>query len=261
MKVRGLCIMPFLMTATACEVHFEHDAAEELTSICSPVMFEQTPFTQCTADPAEHAIDMDLSAEGEDKLYRSLRSLADDRLFREGPPIIFATNGGMYNNDGFPVGYYVEHGQRWTVLNQNEGPGNFHLLPNGVFFGDSPTGPWGVWETERFAERNDRPFFATQSGPMLVINGELHPRIDPDGTSLRIRNAVGVDSFGRAHFVVSEAPVSFGKLGRYFRDVLNVRNALYLDGTVSQIWDPADGRLDTGQPIGPIVVVTMQEDA
>ncbi|MDE1466649.1 phosphodiester glycosidase family protein [Aurantiacibacter sp. D1-12] len=261
MNGRTLLSLALIAALTGCDIHFERDAAEDLTSICSPVMFEEVPFTQCTADPAQHAIDMDLRAEGEDAPFRSLRALSEsDRAF-ETPPIVFATNGGMFDDDGMPIGYFVEHGHRLTVLNQNEGPGNFHLLPNGVFFGESPTGPWDVMDTDSFAERGERPYFATQSGPMLVVNGELHPQINPDGTSLRIRNAVGVDGFGRAHFVMSEAPVSFGKLARYFRDVLNVRNALYLDGTVSQMWDPADGRLDTGQPIGPLIVVTMQEDA
>ena len=90
---------------------------------------------------------------------------------------------------------------------------------------------------------------------MLVIKGELHPEIQPDGQSRKIRNAVGVDALGRAHFIISEAPISFGKLARYYRDVLNVGNALYLDGSVSMIWDPATGRLDTGASIGPLIVV------
>jgi prepilin-type processing-associated H-X9-DG protein len=70
---------------------------------------------------------------------------------------------------------------------------------------------------------------------------------------------VGVDAAGRAHFIISEAPVSFGKLARLYRDVLNVNNALFLDGSVSQMWDPASERLDKGAPIGPIILVTDRE--
>ncbi|MGB3796240.1 MAG: phosphodiester glycosidase family protein, partial [Alteraurantiacibacter sp.] len=155
---------------------------------------------------------------------------------------------------------YVEEGKRLGLLNENDGPGNFHLLPNGVFFGETAAGPWRVWETGRFSDDiEDRPAFATQSGPMLVIDSELHPAFDIDGDSRKIRNAVGVDAAGRAHFIITEAPVSFGKLARLYRDVLKVKNALFLDGSVSQIWDPAKDRLDGGPSIGPIILVTDKE--
>ena len=42
-------------------------------------------------------------------------------------------NGGMYDTEGRPIGYYVEDGERRHTLNRNEGAGNFHLMPNGVF--------------------------------------------------------------------------------------------------------------------------------
>ncbi|QZH74688.1 MAG: phosphodiester glycosidase family protein [Erythrobacter sp.] len=234
-----------------CDARFDSDAAAELESPCEPVMFEDTPFTHCTANPARHTVGMDLAPEGSDAPYRSLTAFAETNPTR----VIMAMNGGMYDTEGQPIGYFVEDGRRLAVLNQNEGPGNFHLLPNGVFFGEAD-GPWRVLDTETFAAQiTDRPQFATQSGPMLVIRGELHPEIDPDGTSHKLRNAVGVDASGRAHFLISEAPVSFGKLARYYRDVLNVDNALFLDGSVSQLWDPANDRLDTGPPIGPLIVV------
>ena len=90
---------------------------------------------------------------------------------------------------------------------------------------------------------------------MLVIGGKLHPEITQDGPSRAIRNGVGVDAQGRAHFVISQTPMSFGKLARFYRDVLKTPNALYLDGSVSALWDPASGRMDGGVPIGPIIVV------
>ncbi|WP_338245053.1 phosphodiester glycosidase family protein [Aurantiacibacter hainanensis] len=245
-----------LLFLTACTIRADGDEQAARDSICDPIVFEDSPFTHCIAEPGEHAIGMDLSPDGSDRPYRSLEALAEG-VDEEDGDIALAVNGGMFDGEGQPIGYYVEDGLRLTVLNQNEGPGNFHLLPNGVFFGATAEGPWRVWETERFArEIEDRPHFATQSGPMLVASGQLHPAFDIDGTSRKIRNAVGVDAAGRAHFVISEAPVSFGKLARLYRDVLNVNNALFLDGTVSQMWDPAKGRVDTGAPIGPLIVVT-----
>ena len=100
------------------------------------------------------------------------------------------------------------------------------------------------------------PDFATQSGPMLVINGKFHPQISANGESVNVRNAVGVDTQGRAHFVISEVPVSFGRLARFMRNELGCANALYLDGTVSSLWYPAGDRQDNDYPLGPLIVVT-----
>ncbi|GGD52007.1 phosphodiester glycosidase family protein [Aurantiacibacter arachoides] len=241
----------------SCEVHFDGEESEAVASICAPVMFEQSPFTHCTADPAEHVVGTALAPEGGSP-WRSLRAFSQDDTASQGA--MMAMNAGMYDSDGQPIGYFVENGQRLHLLNRAEGPGNFHLLPNGVFFGTTD-GSWRVLPTDAFAEQvTERPMFATQSGPMLVIDGELHPSFDPDGESRKIRNGVGVDANGRAHFLISEAPVSFGKMARLYRDVLNVDNALFLDGTVSLLWDASRGRIDTGAPIGPLVVVRRQED-
>ncbi len=248
-----------LLALSACTIRGEGESEQQRVSICEPVVFEDSPFTHCVAQPGDHAIAMDLSRDGTDEPYRSLGALSR-ALGEEEERLALAMNGGMFDSEGRPIGYYVEEGMRRTVLNENEGPGNFHLLPNGVFFGETAEGPWRVWETGRFADEiEDRPQFATQSGPMLVINGELHPAINIDGDSRKIRNAVGVDAAGRAHFVITEAPVSFGKLARLYRDVLNVNNALFLDGSVSQIWDPARDRLDAGPSIGPIILVTERD--
>lgn len=258
--IRSGSVLVCALALTACDVHFEGEMPEELESICQPVMFEDTPLTYCLAEPSQHTVSMDLAPEGGDAPYRSLRAFSREPWEVENP-IVFAMNGGMFDAKGQPIGYYVEDGLRQSVLNQNEGPGNFHLLPNGVFFGESG-GPWRVLETDAFADQIEtRPQFATQSGPMLVIDGELHPAFDPDGDSRKIRNAVGVDTSGRAHFVMSEAPISFGKLARYYRDTLNVDNALFLDGSVSQIWDPANDRLDMGADIGPLIVVKNRAEA
>ena len=89
---------------------------------------------------------------------------------------------------------------------------------------------------------------------MLVIDGKLHPRFDPDGPSRYVRNGVGIAPGGKAVFVISADAVSFGKFARFFRDRIKARNALYFDGSVSSLWDPAAGRMDDFTDIGPIVV-------
>ncbi|MFZ1741945.1 MAG: hypothetical protein WAT93_03780, partial [Pontixanthobacter sp.] len=70
---------------------------------------------------------------------------------------------------------------------------------------------------------------------------------------------VGVDAQGRAHFVISDTPISFGVLARYFRDELKTPNALFLDGNVSSLWDPAGERIDNGAPLGPLIVVEQKD--
>lgn len=219
---------------------------------CKVDRFEGVGLTVCTAIPGKHKVSMVLGSEGGPP-YRHLTILAASRP-AGAPSVAFAMNAGMYGEDGRPIGYYVENGKRLHTLNRSDGPGNFHMLPNGVFYGTGDV--WTVSTTDAFADTvKDRPDFATQSGPMLVIDGTLHPEISSDGISKNIRNGVGVDKDGRAYFVISDAPLSFGKFARYFRDELKTPNALYLDGKVSSLWDPAQGRLDNMAPLGPLIVV------
>lgn len=226
-----------------------------VASACERVTFDGAALTHCVADPAKHRIVTDLGpADGAP--YRSLGKLAEAR--GEDAAIAFAMNAGMFDEEGKPIGYYVEGGDRLQELNRADGPGNFHMKPNGVFFGGA--GGWQIRTADDFyANVADRPQFGTQSGPMLVIDGKLHPEISDNGPSKAIRNGVGVDEAGRAHFVISEGPISFGVLARYFRDVLETPDALYLDGSVSALWDPARDRVDSRAPIGPLLVVEKKD--
>jgi uncharacterized protein YigE (DUF2233 family) len=226
---------------------------------CEGAVFESVALTHCTAEPGRHSIHMVLGPKG-GAPYRSLSQLAVSRPDKS-HEVAFAMNGGMFDEAGYPIGYYVSEGERRHELNRNAGPGNFHLMPNGVFFGQAG-GPWKIGTSAAFARKvARRPDFGTQSGPMLVIDGKLHPDIDADGDSKKLRNAVGVDRQGRAHFVISDEPVSFGKLARYFRDVLKCPDALFLDGSVSSLWDPHMGRVDGGPPLGPLIVVEKRAKA
>ncbi|MBT8427619.1 MAG: phosphodiester glycosidase family protein [Erythrobacter sp.] len=226
----------------------------QVESACRSIIFEDTPLTHCLAVPSRHTIATDLSP-SDGSPYRSLSAFSRSE---EGETIAFAMNAGMYDDDGNPIGYFVENAQRLQTLNTNDGSGNFHMDPNGVFYGSD--GKWEVRTTSDFlANVTERPQFGTQSGPMLVVDGQLHPEFSHDGESRMIRNGVGVDDRGRAHFVISNGPISFGKLARFYRDELDVKNALYLDGNVSALWNPATERLDTGAPIGPILVVRKKD--
>lgn len=226
----------------------------QVESACRSIIFENVPLTHCLAVPSRHRISMDLGPSG-GAPYRSLSAFSKAN---EDAPIVFAMNAGMFDDEGKPIGYFVEDSQRLQTLNTAEGKGNFYLKPNGVFYGSGDS--WTIRTTDDFlANVKDRPQFGTQSGPMLVINGKIHPEITENGPSRMVRNAVGVDDKGRAHFVISNAPLSFGVMARFYKNELSVKNALYLDGEVSALWNPATDRLDNGAAIGPIVVVERKE--
>jgi uncharacterized protein YigE (DUF2233 family) len=164
----------------------------------------------------------------------------------------FAMNAGMYHADRSPVGLFIENGKERAPLADGGTYGNFGLKPNGVFcFGKQAM---AVIETNVFRLAKIDCEYATQSGPMLVIDGALHPRFLVDATSRYIRNGVGVSADGtRAWFVISDNPVTFHEFGSLFRDHLKTPNALYFDGKVSRLFAPDLGRSDSGFPLGVIV--------
>jgi uncharacterized protein YigE (DUF2233 family) len=177
-----------------------------------------------------------------------------DALGKRRQSLAFAMNGGMYHEDRSPVGLHVENGQVLKKLSHARGGGNFGMTPNGVFWVDGKSA--GVTETKAFARRKSTPRFATQSGPMLVIDGKLHPRFKPGSAHTNRRNGVGIAG-RRVVFIISDTPVTLHAFARVFRDVAKTPNALYLDGSISRLYAPALGRNDFGLQMGPIVGVTV----
>jgi uncharacterized protein YigE (DUF2233 family) len=225
-----------------------------VAAACEQRTFEDTAFTACRYDRRRDEIILFL-----DGSHGPLRSFAalDQQLGPRVQRLRFAMNAGMYGEDGYPIGLYVEDGRGRHLINRQRGPGNFHLLPNGVFT-VAADGRVAVMPSASY-DPTSLPRWATQSGPMLVIDGRLHPAIQDNGPSLHVRNGVGVDSADTAWFVISDDAVSFGRMARFFRDVLHCPNALYLDGSVSSLWDRPAGRRDTNSQLGPLVAVFERE--
>ncbi|WP_236626178.1 phosphodiester glycosidase family protein [Actibacterium mucosum] len=222
---------------------------------CKNTAFEDTPITHCVFDPAVDQITMhrkDASGANLGGFVPLRRDLASD-----GRELIFAMNGGMFHDDRAPVGLFIEDGVQKMRIVTRDGPGNFGLLPNGVFC--VLVGTARVIESRAFAKAPPACAYATQSGPMLVIDGALHPRFLPQSDSLFIRNGVGVDAQGRVHFAISNRGVNFHRFGRLFRDVLKTPNALFLDGKVSRLFAPEIRRSDFGLPLGPMIAVTRPQ--
>jgi uncharacterized protein YigE (DUF2233 family) len=241
-------VLSALVTASAILAASFGAAAE---GRCRAMVHDALRYTVCTVEPREDTIVLRLrGADG--RPFGGLGAVAR-ALDAEGRTLRFAMNAGMYHRTGLPVGLYVEDREVAAPLVTGGGPGNFHLRPNGVFW--LKDGRPHVEETRAFAAARRRPDFATQSGPMLVIDGALHPRFLADSTSAKIRNGVGVTAEGVAHFVISDDRVTFHAFARLFRDALGTPNALYFDGSISGLYAPAYGRRDDFWPAGPVVAV------
>ncbi|WP_426689557.1 phosphodiester glycosidase family protein [Rhodanobacter ginsengiterrae] len=165
-----------------------------------------------------------------------------------GQRLLFAANAGIYDHKFAPLGLYVENGKTVVPLNLahgNPASGNFSLLPNGVFV-VYPDGRAAVRTSAAFKADDKRAQWATQSGPMLLIDGKLNEQFIDDSSSLKWRSGVCAKTPTEVVFAVSEAPVNFHVFGRLFRDKLGCRDALYLDGSISQLY--VDGQGYAGAP-------------
>lgn len=218
---------------------------------CTEIEHLSSHYTVCTFDPAKDTIRL----YGAATLGRggATYDQLNTHLLRNRQHMSFAMNGGMYHPGYGPVGLLVEHGRETGALNRGDAFGNFFLKPNGVFWvGD---GKAGVTETEAYAKAGLSPQDATQSGPMLVIDGQIHPKFLADGTSLQIRNGVGLLPDGRVAFAISRTPVRFHDFATLFRDRLRCSNALFLDGSISSLYAPEIHRHDRRAVMGTIIAV------
>ena len=226
---------------------------EAAPQACETIRFEEQGFTVCqfAADDPGLAL---FHTHPDGAPFADFDRLAET-VQADGGELVFAMNAGMYHEDRRPVGLYVEEGEQSARLVTNAGPGNFGMLPNGVFWVDGE-GTAHVTETLAYEAVSPEPRFATQSGPMLVIDGALHPAFNPDGTSRKRRNGVGISADGETlWFAISESPVNFDTFARLFRDRLDAPDALYLDGVVSRLYAPLLNRDDGGTDMGPVVAI------
>ncbi len=217
---------------------------------CRNTTFEGAPYTVCEV---QAGADLRVFQTAPDGAPYASFGRVDAALKAEGRHLAFAMNGGMYHPDRAPVGLLIVDGMERAPVVTSAGPGNFGLLPNGVFC-IRPDGQYAVIESRRYAADHPDCRFATQSGPLLVIGGALHPRFLPGSDSVYRRNGVGVSADGsRAVMAISGRAVNFDTFARFFRDALGLPDALYLDGQISRLYAPDLRRNDFGFAMGPIL--------
>jgi uncharacterized protein YigE (DUF2233 family) len=168
--------------------------------------------------------------------------------------LLFAMNGGMFKRDFSPQGLLIQNKKRLAVLDTSKGQGNFYLMPNGVFYITDENVPV-VCETQSFID-NGKIKYATQSGPMLLINGQIHPAFREGSTNLNIRNGVGILPNGHIIFAMSKKEINFYDFAKYFQN-LGCKNALYLDGFVSKMYCPEQNWEQTDGNFGVMIGVSQ----
>ncbi|HEX8311031.1 MAG TPA: phosphodiester glycosidase family protein [Chthoniobacteraceae bacterium] len=205
--------------------------------------------TICRVNMKEEKLELFL----EDEAGRPLKSFdgINQWLAKRGQKLAFGMNAGMYHGNLAPVGLFVNEGRELTPLNLANDHGNFFMKPNGVFA--VTTAGAHVVESSQYPRLGEKVLLATQSGPLLVLDGKIHPKFKP-GSEFRLsRNGVGVPSPDVALFAIIETPVNLYDFAVFFRDVLRCPNALYFDGTVSSLHSPKLGRSDKLIDLGPVL--------
>lgn len=249
-----LCVATLLCLVASGTAHAEP---------CRSESFRGASYTVCSFDPTKDNLRIYWRGD-DDEPYRTFAALAAD-LEGKGKSLRFAMNGGMYRDDFRPVGLYVENGRELTPANITTLTGtpsqipNFYKKPNGVFY--IGKGKAGILETKRFLANRPEANFATQSGPMLIIDGVINPAFIVNSTDRKPRNGVGVASPTDVHFVITKEWVSFYDFARFFRDGLGCRNALFLDGgEASGLYAPEIRRNDAPGHggYGPIIAVVEE---
>jgi len=170
------------------------------------------------------------------KNYGSFQNLKR-KIEAAGQELVFATNGGMYDKNHKPKGLYIENGVVLSPIDRKEeGYGNFYLNPNGIFYIKN-TGKSFI-KTTKNVNNYKNIKYATQSGPMLVIDVNIHPKFTKGSKHTNIRNGVGILANGNILFAMSKEKINFFDFASYFK-AKGCKNALYLDGFVSKTYLPS----------------------
>ena len=208
-------------------------------------------FISYTADPKKQ----DLKLYWKDDKQQNFKSIQNLKTWLEknNKNLVFAMNAGMYKQDYSPLGLFIEDHKTKAALNKKNGEGNFYLKPNGVFYITTDNSP-AICNSTKFID-NGKIKYATQSGPMLVMDGKIHPAFKEGSTNLNIRNGVGILPDNKIVFVMSKKEINLYDFAIHFKN-MGCKNALYLDGFVSRTYLPEQNWVQTGGDFGVMIGVS-----
>ena len=243
----GLLLL--IISSYSCNSNFDN-VSNQITA--QKINYRSHSFDIVTIDPTKTKIQFFLEDENNQK-YRSLKKLKLG-IEKHGNKLLFAMNGGMYLKDGSPQGLYIENSKEIKVADTlSSGYGNFYLQPNGIFYLTENEGV--ICTTKSILKDKPNPKFATQSGPMLVIDNNLHPLFKEGSQHLNLRNGVGIDNQDNVIFAISNNEVNLYDFAMLFKEKLGCKNALYLDGFVSRAYIPQLNRKQLDGNFGVMIGV------
>lgn len=185
-------------------------------------------------------------------ILKSINNLKN-KVERDKKRLKFAMNGGMFEINNSPKGLYIENFKILNKIDTLSGKGNFYLNPNGVFYLTKKNDAELI-ETKAF-KYNSNIKYATQSGPMLLVNEEINPIFQVHSKNVNIRNGVGILKNGDIVFIMSKKEVNFYNFASIFKE-LGCTKALYLDGFVSRAYYPEKKWIQKDGDFGVMIGVT-----
>lgn len=170
-------------------------------------------------------------------IFRSFRAVKDWLQSEKKQELVFAINGGIFMENRYPLGLYIENGVELSKLNKYKDEfGNFYIQPNGVFAISENKA--FIIPTDDYQNIKEEIKYATQSGPIMVLDGEINNNLKAESKSRYLRNGVGLKSETEIVFAISNRPVTFYEFAEYFQKELGCDQALYLDGSISLMYAP-----------------------
>ncbi|STX29393.1 Exopolysaccharide biosynthesis protein related to N-acetylglucosamine-1-phosphodiester alpha-N-acetylglucosaminidase [Legionella beliardensis] len=130
---------------------------------------------------------------------------------------LITINGGFFDHNFHPLGLRINNKKQQSPLKQISWWGVFYIKNNKAYL-----------KNVRQFRRNKHIEFAMQSGPRLLINGQIPP-LKPGRAE---RSALGITADGQVIILVTEnTPLSTTELAQLMKaPPLNCVNALNLDG-------------------------------
>lgn len=193
--------------------------------------------------------------DNQNKPFRSLQNL-EKYITTENKDLVFAMNGGMFVQNNIPKGLYIENFKTLNPIDTLAGEGNFYMEPNGIFY--VTTSNKSIIVSTKNFKTDSSIKFATQSGPMLIINGKINHVFKKHSKNLNTRNGVGILKNGNPVFVMSKKEINFYAFASLFKS-LGCENALYLDGFVSRAYFPEENWIQKDGDFGVIIGITKEK--